>query len=112
MKVALGQGSTDFDFNRRYNHCGGASGQFPRYLNRDVAEDLWDLDELGKCTAKANMAVLAVGRRKDDAQRKILATVPFNCLKRRPRELLPDKYFNLGMLGGTALARVSARVGQ
>ena len=67
--------------------------------------------EPGPLQPKANTAVLAVGQRKDNLLRKILAVVPGNLVLRKPQEVLPAKFLCLGMLGGALLSRVAARVG-
>ena len=75
--------------NRRYSHCGGAQAEFEAYLNSPAAGDLWTMER--EEDIQASVAVLAVGRRKDDGLRKILAAVPKNWFWFRPEQVLPRR---------------------
>ena len=96
------------DLNARYPNFGGEPGEYPKLLSRPdvVRNKLWVMKFDGghKCTT----SVLTVGRTKDDMQRKILPTMGFNYLARRPEEVLPARFVELGMLGVAALSVMSA----
>ena len=77
------------ELRRRYDHFGGAPAEYPRLLNRAESEALWYFDKVG--SEKSVVAILAVGRAKDQLQRKILAGVEKNFVWKRPEDVTPKE---------------------
>lgn len=102
---------------QRYGHVGGREEEFAIYLRREDVSDYWCFktqEELEAGIAWASAAVLAVPRRKDHYQRKILACVPAGLLIKRIKEMFPNNpgLTSLGMYGGTSLGIIEADEGR
>jgi hypothetical protein len=94
--------------NARYSQFAGEAPEYPKLLTRPdvVSNRLWEMHFDGE--EVATTAILAVGRSKDTQIRKILPTMGFNYLVRRPEEVLDPAYVDIGMMGVGALGTISA----
>ena len=93
----------------RYNHFGGEFSEWVKYHHLPSTWPLWQYEDDADHFYPA--AIMAVGRAKDDLQRKITATCPFNFACHRPEALFPELVEDLGMLGAASLSTVFTSLG-
>ena len=93
------------ELNRRYSSFGGPREEYGKYLRREDVREYFVYKHGGE--QKGNAAFLAVGRRKDNQQRKIWACVPMNFGLVRPEEVLPVHFIQLGMMAAASLGLVA-----